>query len=400
MKQVRYRILPVLVGLLLIGALVYAFLPQPQDVSVERIKRGPIAVMVREDGKTRIKERYVVSAPLAGKLERSPWHAGDLVTEDKDVLAVIAPSDPDLLDPRARAQAEAKVRAAEALKSQTEAQLQRAKVNQEFAKTTFDRLSKLFAQNGISQQDVDDAEQKALSTNNALKEAEFAAQVAEFELEQARAVLTRAGSGDPGAAKDWRYEIKAPISGRVLKVMQESATVVSPGTKLIEIGNPHDLEIEVDVLSTDAVRIKAGARVQIDHWGGPNLLEGRVRTIEPAAFTKVSALGVEEQRVNVIVDFTSPPEERTALGDGFRVETGIVTWESPDALLVPVSALFRHEDTWAVFVMDHGIATLRPVRTGQSNDLAAEVLEGLQPGEAVIIYPGDKISDGVKVRVR
>lgn len=392
------KILPMAGAALFVAILVYAFMPRPVEVDVATVDRGPLEVTVREDGKTRIKDRYVVAAPLAGKLERIRLRSGDAVTADKDLIAIIVPSDPDLLDPRARAQAEAKVHAAEALKSQVEAQLQRARVNHEYAEVNLERAKVNYAARSVSHQDVDDAELKELTAANDLRAAEFAGQVAAFELEQARAVLLRAG-GDVGT-KEWRHEIHSPITGKVLRVFQESSTILTAGTKLLELGDPTDLEVEADVLSADGVKIQPGARVSIEHWGGARPLEGRVRLVEPSGFTKISALGVEEQRVNAIIDFTDMLSERATLGDAFRVEVNIVVWENPAALRVPAGALFRSEGKWAVFVVENRRAALRLVEIGRSNDDHAEVLQGLQEGDQVIIYPTDRIQHRVNVRPR
>lgn len=399
MKKSAHRILPWLIGAVVIGAIGYSFRPRPIAADVASIGQGPLEITVREDGKTRLRERYIVSAPLAGKLERIQWRAGDPISEAKDVLAVIVPSDPELLDPRARAQAEAKVRAAEALKSQADAQLQRAKVAHDYAKTDLERIRKLYQSNVTSHQEFDNAEERELTAANSLRAAEFGSQVAAFELEQAKAVLLRA-AGNSGETQDWRHEIRSPISGRVLRVFQESSAVISAGTKLLELGNPADLEIETDVLSTDAVRIKPGARVIIEHWGGDQPLEGRVRTVEPSAFTKISALGVEEQRVNVIIDFAGKPEEHASLGDGFRVETRIVVWESPAVLRVPASALFKHDQRWAVFAVENSRARLRAIEIGRGNDEHVEVISGLRDGEQVVVYPSDRVEDGVSIAPR
>ena len=242
MKNPTRRILPAAGAALFAAVMVYAFMPRPVEVDVVSVDRGPLEVTVREDGKTRIKDRYVVAAPLAGKLERIRLRSGDAVKAEQDLIAVIVPSDPDLLDPRARAQAEAKVRAAEALKSQVEAQQQRARVNHDYAKVNLERVKMNYANRAASHQDVDDAEEKELTTSNALRAAEFAVQVAAFELDQARAVLLRAGS-DVGA-KEWRHEIHSPITGKVLRVLQESSTVVAPGAKLVEVGDPAHVEGE------------------------------------------------------------------------------------------------------------------------------------------------------------
>jgi HlyD family secretion protein len=399
MKMPAVKWLPVLAGVTLVAAAIVALRPRGVEVDLGTVDRGPLEVTIREDGKTRIKERYTISAPLAGKLERMPWDVGDPVCKEADVIAVIVPTDPELLDPRARAQAEARVHAAEALQSKTAAQLDRARVNHAFAGTNLERARKVFATRAASRQDVDNAEQAELTAGHALREAEFAAIVARFELEQARAVLSRADAQE-GVPADSRHEIQSPVGGSILRVFEESSTVVAPGAKLVELGDPRDLEIEVDVLSTDAVQVKPGARVSIEHWGGDQPLAGRVRVIEPSAFTKVSALGVEEQRVNVIIDFVSPPAERAALGDGFRIEARIVTWEAPDVLRVPAGALFRDGDAWAVFVVENDRVALRRVNTGRSSDDYAEVIDGLQQGDEVILYPGDLIEAGARVRKR
>jgi HlyD family secretion protein len=398
MKTNRNILLPAVIATVLIAAAILALRPRGVEVDLGVVDRGPLTVSVLEDGKTRIRDRYTVSAPTAGKLERIRWKPGDTVTKDKDLLAVLEASDPELLDPRARAQAEARVRAAEALESQTAAELERAKVSHNYAVTNLARARKLLEVKGTSRQEFENAEQAELSTGHALKEAEFAGKVATFEREQAAAVLMRADKGS-GNAGDSNYEICSPVSGRILRVLQESSTVVTPGMKLLELGDPENLEIEVDVLSTDAVRIKPGARVSIEHWGGERPLVGRVRLIEPAGFTKVSALGVEEQRVNIVVDFVSPLKERSALGDGFRVEARIVAWESTDVRRIPTGALFRDGSEWAVFVAEDNQAKLRRVKTGSSNDEFTEVISGLEEHEKVILYPGDLIEDGSKIRV-
>lgn len=395
MKITLPRLLTAAIVLTLTAALILTLRPRPVRVELGTVDRGPVAVTILEDGKTRIKERFTVSAPLAGKLERMHWRAGDAVRAETDILALIMPSDPELLDPRARAQAEARVSGAEALKSQSGARLERARADHVYARSALDRMRKLQPARAVSSQDVEAAELAEITAGHALREAEFAAQVAAFELEQARAVLLRAGTRpDPGS----RYEIRPPVAGSILRVFEESSTVVAPGTKLVELGDPRELEIVADVLSTDAVRMKPGARVGIENWGGEKTLTGRVRLIEPSAFTKISALGVEEQRVNVIIDFVSPPEERLALGDGFRVEVRLTLWEGPEVLRVPAGALFREGDQWAVFAAENGRAVLRTVATGHRNDDHAEVLSGLNPGTRVILYPGDLIEEGSRIR--
>jgi HlyD family secretion protein len=239
-----------------------------------------------------------------------------------------------------------------------------------------------------------------MTTRLELKAAQIAIQIADFEVEQAKAALLRTRPFRSGEDEPWRLEIRSPITGRVLRVLQESATVVTPGMPLLELGDPTDLEVVIDVLSTDAVKVAAGAPMLLEHWGGEAPLRGRVRLVEPAAFTKLSALGVEEQRVNVIATFVDPPEKWRALGDAFRVEARIVVWEAADVLKVPAGAVFPHNENKSVFVIADGVARLRQIKSGHSNGLETEVLEGLEPGTEVIVYPGDKVRDGTRVTRR
>jgi HlyD family secretion protein len=390
----------IVAGLVIVAAIVYAFLPKPMAVDLATVRRGPLMLTVDEDGRTRIKDRYVVSAPLAGRLRRIELRAGDPVEAGRTLIAVIDPADPALLDTRARAEAEARVSAAEATKEQAVRRLEVARSNSDFAAVELKRARQLAASGVLARRDLDDAESKQRSAVGEQKAAESAVQVATFELDQAKAALseTEAGSTRPLDASG--FEIRSPIDGRVLRVTQESTTVVSAGTSLVEVGDPHALEVEVDLLSADAVKISAGAKAILDHWGGPGPLTGRVRRIEPAAFTKVSALGVEEQRVWVIIEFVDPPEKRRALGDGFRVEARVVVWEADNVLKVPSGALFRHGGQWAVFLGDDDRARLRTITLGHDNGLEAEVLTGLEPNQQVIVHPGDVIADGVAVEAR
>lgn len=397
MRFSMQRLLLIVIGLTVVGMILYAFLPKAVGVDLARVVRGPLLVTVDEDGKTRIKERYVVSSPLAGRLLRIGLHPGDTVEAGKTLLSIIEPTDPELLDPRTRAQAEARVKAAEAASKQATSSLERMRVAYEFAKADIDRARQLAKRGIISHQELDSTEHKERATAEELKAAQFAVQVSNFELELAKAALLRTRLNSPRDPENWRLEIRTPINGQVLHVFQESATIISAGAQLLELGEPTDLEIEIDVLSTDAVKIKPGAKVLLEHWGGDEPLIGRVRLVEPAAFTKISALGVEEQRVNVIADFVDPPSKRKTLGDGYRVEARIVIWEGENVLKVPAGALFRHADGWAVFLVVKGNALLRLVKVGRRNDLEVEVLEGLKEKDQVIMYPSDKIKNGVAV---
>ncbi len=397
MKVTKGHLWAGLVALIVAGALAYAFWPKPVPVDLASVVRGSLQVTVEDDGKTRIKERYVVSAPVAGRLQRVEWKEGDPVEAGKTLLAVIDPSDPALLDPRAHAQAEAQVNAAEAARKQARANLDRARATEQLAKADLARAKKLLAQGAMSQQSFDSAEERQVSATENTKAADYAVRIAEFELAQAQAVLRRVQPQSSAAADPPRFEIVAPVSGLVLRRFQESATPVTPGMPLVEVGDPADLEIVVDVLSSDAVKIRPGMKMWLEHWGGGQPLLARVRRIEPAAFLKVSALGVEEQRVNVIGDFAEPVESRATLGDAYRVEVRIVIWEGEDLLTVPASALFRHDEHWAVFQVVAGRARLRRVEIGHQNGLQAEVRSGLSAQDQVVLFPGDRIKDGIKV---
>ncbi len=401
MKSTFRKLSLLLVAVAIVAAVGYGFVPEPKEVDLAQIENGTIRVTVDQDGKTRIRERYIVSTPLAGRLLRIDLDPGDEVTSSETLLATVEPRDPELLDSRSIAQAEARVNAAEAALEKMVPMLEEAQANMEYAQTELQRAQD--AAQAISQSEVE-AKLLALRSRKAmLRAARHNEEIARFELEQARAALIRSRPQDraqPSPGGGWNFTIRSPIDGLVLRVFQESSAVVNAGTALLELGDPHDLEVEIDVLSRDAVKIPAGARVLLEHWGGTRVLEGRVRLVEPSAFTKISTLGVEEQRVNVIVDLLDPPQDRRSLGDGFRVEARIIVEEAADVLKVPTSALFRIGDQWAVFVAKDGAASLREVELGLQNGLAAEVLRGLEPGDQVIVHPGDDIADGTTIRER
>lgn len=406
------RWLPRLALMVVIGlvtaALVKAFMPQPVKVDLAIIERGPMEVSVEEDGMTRIQERFVVAAPLAGRLQRIQLDPGDNVSAGETLLAAIEPLDPTLLDARAAAEAEARHKAADARWKQVREEA--IKLDKELIQTHRDlaRLEKLSEKNAVTVQELEDARLEVRQAEQNEKSSNFAVKVAEFELELAKAAYTRTRATDEESPENTQFSIISPITGRVLRVFQESSKVVSPGENLIELGDPSDLEIVVDVLSSDAVRINARmqkedrspTRVQLEHWGGQEPLNGVVRLVEPSGFTKISALGVEEQRVNVVIDFDEPIEKKKTLGDGFRVEARIIVWEQDDVLIVPTSALFRDEEEWAVFKVVDGQAVLQPVRIGQRNGLQAQLLDGLKAGETVIVHPGDQVEAGVMVEQR
>ena len=387
------RRLPLIGGLLLAALIVAGLWPRAIPVESTVVSRGPLVVTVDEEGMTRVRHRYVVSAPVAGQLRRIEWKAGAEVEAGKTVLAVLESSGADMLDARSLAQAEARVRAAEAAREAALAQRERAAAAAKMFAAEFDRAKQLREGAVLSAQEFDIAQMRAETAAQEARAAEFAFKVGEFELEQARALLIRGQSSTSAEP----LVITSPVSGRILRVFQESARVVPAGFALMEVGDPTDLEARIDVLSRDGVAIQPGARVLLEQWGGPTPLQARVRLVEPAAFTKISALGVEEQRVYVVADFIDPLAARPTLGDSYRVEARIVIWENPDVLRAPAGALFQHGGRWQTFVIEGGRAQLRNVEIGRSNGVMTEVRKGLQNGEPVIVYPGDKVKNGARV---
>lgn len=385
---------------LVAAGIVYSFWPRPVPVDVGQVSRGPMQVTVDEDGETRVRDVYVLSAPLSGRLLRIENEVGDEVVAGETRLATFQPRDPSLLDVRSLSEGLAVVKAAEAARALAEAELDQRKAELAFAISDLERAERLHKRGNISERSLDAAELEVEIQRAAVKSAEAALGVKTYELENARASLITPGADLSGAGEEGCcIDVFAPVSGQVLRVIRESESIVLAADPILEIGNPRDLEVVVDLLSTDAVRVEAGDPVLIDDWGGEPL-QGKVRRVEPYGFTKVSALGIEEQRVNVIIDFTEPPEKWLRLGHGFRVEASIVIWQRPDVLRVPVGALFRGAEGWAVFAIEDGRAVRRAVEIGQLNSSVAEVLSGLEEGEAVVLHPSDRIADGVRVADR
>ncbi len=388
-----------LAGLGLVAALVLIGLwPAAQPVDVASVTRGALVVSVAHEGKTRIHERFVISAPVAGRVLRIELEPGDVVKKGDTLLASFRPSLPSLLDSRSRAEAQARVAAAAAELDRARASARGVQAASELALAEAQRQRELARQRIGSQEALDTAEAVARSTQEALRAARFAAQSAEHGLELAKAQLLQAR--EAAARGGAILQIRSPIDGVVLTRAQHSEAVLPAGASLLELGALHDLEIVADLLSTDAVKVSPGDRVLVEQWGGDQPLRGRVRRVEPSGFLKVSALGVEEQRVNVIVDFADPLEARKKLGDGYRVEVEVVIWEQPDVLKVPTSALFRRGGGWAVFAVEKGRARLRRVEIGRRNGLEAQLLSGLQAGQEVVVHPGDAVSDGTRVNSR
>jgi HlyD family secretion protein len=377
-----------------LGLVGYGLRPRPIEVELGLIKRGPLTVHVVEEGKTRVRNRYVVSAPVAGQMKRVTLRAGDAVKSGETVITSIEPAIAPLLDPRAKAQADARVQVAEAARMQANQSLSMAKTAEKFALSNWTRVQALNEKGSISVTDRENAERDASMKQQEVRGAEFALKVAEFELQQAKAALLQWES--PGTAGS-TIEVKSPVSGKVLRVQQESAMVVAPGTALVEIGDPSDIEIEAEILSRDAIAITPKAPVVVEQWGGPEALRAEVRLVEPAAFTKVSALGVEEQRVLVRSDLINPPALAQSLGDRYRVEVRIAIWHSDDVLLIPAGALFREGSEWKTFVFRDGKAMTVTIDVGHTDGRQSEVLKGIASGDQVLLHPPDTVKDGVQV---
>lgn len=396
-RQLRRIINRVLGGafvLGVVGLLVFAWMPKPVPVVVQAVDRGDVVVTVDEDGQTRVKDRYVVSAPLAGHLERIELRPGDMVKKGQTVARLVPLSAP-LLDVRSREQAEARVAAANAALRQSRAQVERIQTSLDFANKELQRQKGLAAQDVISQQALDKATLDQRSLEAELTSSKFGSQVASYELRMAEAALGRA-KGVKAAGDSEQLEVTSPVDGRVLRLINESEGVVQAGAQLLEVGDPAALEVVVEVLTKDAVNIQPGAAVSIEAWGGAPL-QAHVRRVEPSAFTEVSSLGVEEQRVNALVDLDSPYEQWNALMDGFRIEARIVIASAKGVMRVPMSALFRRDEGWALYAVQDERALLRRVEVGKQNGLQAEIVSGLDLGDQVVVHPSDRVADGVRV---
>ena len=394
MKRIINTTLLLLVAAVVVGLLAMWLRPTPTKVDVAAVSREAMTVTVDGEGKTRVRDRYVVAAPVAGRLRRILLRRGDAVKSGQ-LIAQIDPLPLSPLDPRQRAEAVARVNAAQDAKREIDRMVERNKATYDQARRELERSENLARSGVISRQELERS-QTAVSTG--LREYEAArsrAESAAHEVEVARAALLAGNysQGSPAAS----VKVHAPTGGRVLRVVEESERVVIAGAPLVEVSNPSKLEVVIELLSTDAVKVSPGAKVFIEAWGGPEALEAQVRLIEPSAFTKVSALGIEEQRVNVIADLTAPS---SVLGDGYRVEGRIVVWHSDSVLQVPVSALFRSGDVWSLFVVEDGRARLRQIEVGQRTPLAAEIKSGVEADEEVIVHPANEITDGTRVEPR
>ncbi|MBB4366229.1 HlyD family secretion protein [Bradyrhizobium sp. CIR48] len=390
------------------GGLVWFAWPRPTLVDLATVRKGPIEVTADDDGKTRVRHVYTVSAPIAGKVLRishplgdqgPSLHVGDEVVANQTVIALMQPTLPGFIDVRSRDQLQAEVLAADAAIQQQEAEVKRIEAALEFSRAEFQRAQTLLRTQSTSAQAFDKAKFEV-----ATSEANLASAKAQVEMRRAvrtslAARLMDPANAAPSAEPTCCVRVLAPASGRVLKIAQDSEATVLPGTPLVDIGNPLDMEVVADLLSTDAVQIKVGAPVRIDGWGGQTI-KGKVVRVDPAGFLKISALGIEEQRVRVTIDFADPPEAWASLGHDYRVVVHVTTWSAPDALTVPVSALFRKGDHWAVFTDENGRAKTVAITVGHRNSRVAEVLSGLTAEDRVVLHPSDRVADGGRIAMR
>ena len=393
----RRRIFVISVGAVVLAAVVYGFLPTPVPVDVAVVKAAPLRVTVEEEGRTRVRDRYIVSSPVPGYLRRIELEVGDGVSKGQQV-ALLEPLRAAVLDPRSRAEAEAAATSAQANLSAVREKARAAAADAEYARERETRMKNLANEGFIAKDDLDQAVSEAKKAEAVRLSADAAVNAAQADLERARTALGYSAADKTTGGKT--VAVHAPVSGKVLKLHRESASVVNAGDPLLDIGDPRNLEVRVEVLSADAVKIGKGTIVLFERWGGDKALTGKVRVVEPAGFTKISSLGVEEQRVLVIIDLTSPISEWQGLGDGYRLDASFVLWEGKDVLQVPASAIFRKGDSWALYVIDHDRARLREIATGHRNGLAVEVLSGIEAGTPVIAHPDDTVKNGVRVQAR
>ena len=385
------------VGIVLLGALSMMFRPRPLAVDLGRVESGPLELTVRDEGETRVVDVFALSAPITGQLRRIEIEPGDPVKLGETVIAEIEPTDPDLLDPRSEAEARAQLSAADSAAALARAELERAQAELEFARSELGRSRELARDGTLSVRDLQEDETAVKGRIAVLAAAQANVQVREYELKRVRAQLLTPEELRQRKESCGCVVLTSPIDGRVLRVLRESEGVVRAGTNLVEIGDPTQLEIVVDLLSVDAVRVEPGQKAYVRNWGGDGPLEARVHRVEPFGFTKVSALGIEEQRVNVVLDLVSPVSAWRRLGHGYQVDVAIVLWSADDVLKVPLTALFRDGEEWAVFVREEGRALVRTVRVGHRSASEAEILGGLAAGDEIVVYPSEGVEQGVAI---
>lgn len=397
-KQSRHG-LTIVAVMIIASGMVYAFWPQPMLVDIGAVTRGPMMLTINEVARTRVRDTFVVSAPVSGRLLRVEKEPGDRVEQGRSVVARMLPSSPPALDARQREQARTRVQSAQAALRAARSDLNTAEINLSLADTAMQRATDQRDIGTISESEFEQARREANAARSSLENAAAALAMREAELANAQAAFINSSPSQDESQE--AIAIRAPVDGRILRVMQESELVLPVGAPILEIGDvDNGLEVLVELLSTDAVQIQTGDRVIIENWGGAAPLAGIVQRIDPFGVTKFSALGVEEQRVNAVVQFSNPASERAGLGHGYRVEVQIVVWESDNALIVPASALFRHDGDWAVYLVDNGSARLQTVEIEQNNGIEANVLSGLAEGDSVVLYPAAELTDGTAIANR
>jgi HlyD family secretion protein len=388
-SKTRRLLMASVVAVVALALIVLAMMPKPLEVETAPVIQGPLRVTIDQEGETRAKDRFVISSPVEGRLLRVVYDDGDAIRQNE----VVARIDPLPLNQREREEVVARVESAEAALQQARARAAKAGEDREQAQRDRARAENLAKEKVISAQALDLARNAAVTLAREFEAAQYNVQVAASELKIARAGLVSIDAARGQSAP--LIELRSPVTGRVLRVLEKSERVVQAGTPIAILGEPDKIEIVADVLSTDAVKIQAGAEVLLVGWGGDHPLRAQVRLVEPYGFTKISALGVEEQRVNVISDFVDHPGP---LGDGYRVECEITVWSGDSILKVPMSSVFRRGQGWSAFVIENGRAKLRDIEIGHRNETEVEILKGLAEGENVILHPSNQVSDGVRVR--
>lgn len=399
MIQWRRWIWPGAIAAALALALAYAYWPRAVPVDVAQVTRGPMAVTVEDDAVTRVRESYIISAPISGRLLRVETHVGDDIDAGKTVIAQIMPVDPGLWDARTRRELEFTASAARAARDLAAAAIRAAEARLTEARQEFERSTQLYAKGHIAKTRLERAETAQKTASADLTTAQAALRQREFDVKTAETALMAPSEISQTGSKRF-YDVRSPVSGKVLRLIQENEGVIQAGQPLVEIGDPANLEVVVDLLSTDAVKVTPGDVAEIRRWGGDGVLNGLVHRVEPSGVRKISSLGIEEQRVNVIIDITDRADRWTRLGHGYQVDAAIVLWRNDSALQVPVGALFRSAGKWAVFASRSGRAALQEVEIGRINETAAEVLRGLKPGDTVVSHPSDRVQDGVLITPR
>ncbi|MGE4072948.1 MAG: efflux RND transporter periplasmic adaptor subunit [Lysobacterales bacterium] len=382
----------VLAAVLVLAVLYFGFRGEPVRVDTAQALRHELVESLREEGRTRVVHRYRIAAAVAGEVERIEWRPGDSVSAGQ-VLVRIAPAMGALLDPATRERLQFESRAAGSAVSQAQARINAAKAADTLAQQELQRVQPMVASGTLAQREGDRAQSQARQASAELAAARFALQLTQAQQEAAQALLQQQGAS---AGTDTLVEVQAPVAGVVLARLRESAGPVAVGEPLLEIGDPASLEVEVDLLSSDAVKVAPGMDVRLHRWGGEQALQARVRRVEPVGFTKISALGVEEQRVYVLADLVSPPEQWQRLGDGYRVDAEFIL-SSGEALTVPGGALFRSGEDWALFRIEDGRARQRTVALGRRSGLEAEILSGIEAGDLIVVHPDDRVSEGARV---